>query len=208
MDKKLFQTIEGYLLKEEQPSIKINQLLEDSNLENTPFEILREERNIQQEPKYHPEGNVWNHTLMVVDEAARLRDKSTDPRAFMWAALLHDIGKVKTTMKRNGRWTSYDHDTVGAEMVLRFLREYEEDKEFINKVSKLVKYHMHYLYVEKNLPYARPRKLLEETSLEDIVLLSFADRCGRGGLVSEDKIKIKASIEEFKNKLNSLWSLC
>ncbi len=69
-----------------------------------------------QSPQHHPEGSVWNHTLLVVDEAAKIKEQSADPRTFMWAALLHDLGKPSTTMRRKSKITSYDHDKVGAQL--------------------------------------------------------------------------------------------
>lgn len=207
-NKEVFNKIEKYLLEEEKPSNKLNELIESKEMNGTSFSIIRELKDIPQEPKYHPEGNVWNHIMLVVDEAAVLSEKSANKRVLMWGALLHDIGKIKTTVKRKGRWTSYDHDTVGAEMVIRLLREVEDDQDFIDKVSKLVKYHMHYLYVEKNLPFGNPRKLVEETSVEEIALLSYADRCGRGNLSRKDREETKEAIDRFRDKLNNMWSLC
>ncbi|MBQ7092943.1 MAG: tRNA nucleotidyltransferase, partial [Clostridia bacterium] len=49
---------------------------------------------IEQEPRFHPEGDVWNHTMLVLDKAAQLRNKAKNPLGFMLAALCHDLGKV------------------------------------------------------------------------------------------------------------------
>lgn len=54
--------------------------------------------------------------MQVIDAAAHNRIKSREPVVFMWAALLHDLGKAPTTRLRKGRITAYDHDRVGAEM--------------------------------------------------------------------------------------------
>ena len=54
---------------------------------------------IQQSPSHHPEGNVWNHTMLVIDKAAERKYKSKDPRIH-WAALFHDIGKTPATKIR------------------------------------------------------------------------------------------------------------
>jgi putative nucleotidyltransferase with HDIG domain len=86
-------------------------------------------KKVPQSPKHHPEGNVWNHTMLVVDEAAGKKGQSKDPEAFMWAALLHDIGKADATNQKKGRITAYNHEKVGAEQAGEFLREFMEDKE-------------------------------------------------------------------------------
>lgn len=46
----------------------------------------------------HPEGDAWEHTLMVVDVAAILRSQAKFPEIFMFAALIHDIAKPQTTV--------------------------------------------------------------------------------------------------------------
>lgn len=104
-----------------------------------------------QSPLYHPEGSVWNHTMMVLDNAAVLKTKSRDSRAFMWAALLHDIGKTPTTKIKHGKITSYDHDVSGAELAVRFLSELTDEENHIEKVTRLVRWHMQSLYITNGL---------------------------------------------------------
>lgn len=119
--------------------------------------------------------------MMVVDEAAKVRDHSSESKVFMWASLLHDIGKTDTTKLRKGRITSYDHDIVGARLTLKFLEFYTRDKDFIDKVSNMVKYHMHMLYVLKGLPFGNQARMIKETNIHDIALLCRCDRLGRIG---------------------------
>jgi putative nucleotidyltransferase with HDIG domain len=57
--------------------------------------------------------------LLVVDEAAKRKAYSTDQRVFMWAALLHDIGKPASTRLRKGRITAYNHDKNRGQAVER-----------------------------------------------------------------------------------------
>lgn len=146
-----------------------------------PFTLLRELKNTRQSPQYHPEGSVWNHTMMVVDEAAKRKAQSTDERVFMWAALLHDIGKPATTKIRKGKITSYDHDKEGSRLAENFLNFFGEDPEFVRKVAALIRWHMQILYVVKSLPYADIQKMKEQTSVDDVALLGFCDRLGRLG---------------------------
>ncbi len=76
-----------------------------------------------QDPEWHPEGDVWTHTLMVVDEAHRRIDGL--PRgpavAMMLAALCHDIAKPQTTAFTDGRWRSPGHEEAGVEPTTRVL---------------------------------------------------------------------------------------
>jgi tRNA nucleotidyltransferase (CCA-adding enzyme) len=70
-----------------------------------------------QDPSWHPEGDVWAHTLQVLDEAAPLaRDLAPDrPRrlAVMLGALGHDLGKPATTRFEDGRLRSPGHEEAG-----------------------------------------------------------------------------------------------
>lgn len=189
----LFHEIESHLLNDKMPSLYLDRLLSEGALQQYPYTFLSELKKVEQEKSHHPEGDVWIHVMMVVDRAAKVKEDSDSPRVFMWAALLHDLGKAKTTRLRNGKITAYDHDKVGEELCTEFLNQFTNDESFIYKVSKLVRWHMQPLFVVKNMPYKEIDKMKQETSAKEVALLSICDRLGRGEL-SHDKIK-----EEEKN---------
>ena len=174
-----FDQMTSHLITDEIPSNFFNRL--DKQLSEYPLSMIKELKNVEQYPKYHPEGNVWNHTMMVVDEAAKVRGHSSDSIVFMWASLLHDIGKPNTTKLRRGKITSYDHDIVGAKLARKFLEFYTKDNDFIVQVSNLVKYHRLLLYVFQGLLFGNKEQMLKETNIYDIALLCRCDRLGRIG---------------------------
>ena len=92
-NKRIFIDIENHLLNDKKPSLYLRELLKSGVFRNYPFSVIGDLVTVEQNLKYHPEGNVFNHTMMVVDEGAQNRDKSKNKRAFMWTLLLHDIGK-------------------------------------------------------------------------------------------------------------------
>ena len=192
-----FEEINGHLMKDVAPSVYFNSW--DKELETYPLSMLAKLKKAEQSKKYHPEGNVWVHTMMVLDEAAKIRDEFHNPEPVMWAALLHDIGKPDTTRVRKGRITSYNHDVVGAKLSKEFLECFTEDKDFIEKVSMLVKYHMHMLYVLKGHPFGDISKLKKETDIHDLALLCRCDRLGRTGADVEEETK---NYNLFLQKLN------
>jgi putative nucleotidyltransferase with HDIG domain len=162
-----------------------------------PFSLLQKLEQTPQSPVHHPEGNVWNHTLLVVDEAAKRRDASGDPRAFMWAALLHDIGKPSTTRLRKGRLTAYDHDRVGAALTREFLSALTDDARFVDAVAQLVNYHMQALYVEKDLPFKDLAGMKKNANVRDVALLCLCDRLGRTGASrQEEEEQIRLFLEQ------------
>lgn len=198
----IFNDFERHLMNDSKPSVYFNDLVHTGNFpESYPFTLLGRLRDIPQSPKYHPEGNVWNHTMLVIDVAAEKRQYSKAPRSFMWAALLHDLGKAPATKLRNGRITSYDHDKIGEKLARDFLRVFTDDEEFISEVAHLVRWHMQILFILRDLPFAHIDKMLEETSLDEIALLSLSDRLGRGDMT-------KARVQEEEKDLNVFLSKC
>jgi putative nucleotidyltransferase with HDIG domain len=175
----LFELIESHLLNDEKPSDFLNSLSDRQEFAEYPFRLLLELKGTEQSPVYHPEGNVWNHTMLVVDQAAIRRNQSKDAKAFMWAALLHDIGKPATTRKRKGKITSYNHDKEGAKLAREFLARVSFDEAFLDRVCSLILFHMQILYVVKGLPYADIPGMKAFGDLDEIALLGLCDRLGR-----------------------------
>lgn len=203
---RIFNNFEYHLLKDEKPSkYFINEMEKGLYFDQCPFCMLKKLKDTPQSTEHHPEGNVWNHTMLVVDEAALHKDKSEDKRVFMWAALLHDIGKAPTTRVKKGRIIAYDHDKIGEEMAIDFLKTLTDEEEFIKKVSKLVKWHMQILFVVKGLPFAELSRMMKQVSYKEIALLGLCDRLGRGELTDEkiqqEKDTIKRFIEKCEGRL-------
>jgi len=177
----LFEGIDRHLLSDAAPSAFLDGLRGRPEWTAFPFSLLAALARTKQSPQYHAEGDAWKHTLLVVDEAARVRERSQNPRALMWAALLHDIGKPATTKVRKGRITSYDHDRAGEKLALDFLRALTDDEAFTQAVAALVRYHMHPLYVLKNLPFADTAGMERRCDVREVALLGLCDRLGRAG---------------------------
>jgi uncharacterized domain HDIG len=200
----LFKEFDRHLMSDKEPSKYFNSLIETGMFENTyPLTMLGDLIKTPQSPLYHPEGSVWNHTMMVVDEAAKRKDKSEDSKAFMWAALLHDIGKGPTTKLKKDRITSYDHDKVGKNLSIQFLNEFNCDEDFIRKVSTIVRWHMHTLFVAKKLPFADIPGMLKEINAQEIALFSLCDRLGRGNITPKKIKDIEDNIDCFIQKCES-----
>lgn len=196
----VFKDIENHLLYDDKPSSYLNDISNSEQFKEYPLNWLRDMKYTMQSPKHHPEGSVWNHTMLVLDEAAKEKHKSKNKRVFMWAALLHDIGKPGTTRIRKGRITSYDHDKLGAKLAKKFLAEFTQDDEFIEAVSNLVRWHMQILFVVKGLPYGDIEGMKKDTDLEEVALLGLCDRMGRTGADRDEETK---NINLFLDKVFS-----
>ncbi len=193
----LLNEINNHVLLDEKPSFFLNSVVDTKIFKEHPFCMLYKLKATEQSPIHHPEGNVWNHTMLVVDWAAKLKNKSKDEKVFMWAALLHDIGKAETTKNMKGKITAYNHESVGADMCVKFLQEFTTDVKFIKKVVGLVRWHMQILHVVKDMPFANIKSMREETDINEVALLGFCDRMGRTKVDTEkEKNNIKVFIEK------------
>ncbi|MDD2495035.1 MAG: HDIG domain-containing protein [Tissierellia bacterium] len=193
----LLNEINNHLLLDDKPSNYFYSIIDTPIFKEYPFSMLYKTRETEQSPVHHPEGNVWNHIMLVVDQAARLKNKSKNEKVFMWAALLHDIGKPDTTRNKKGKITSYDHEKVGAALAREFLSEFTTDKNFIELVVGLIRWHMQILHVVRNLPFADIESMKEETDIKEIALLGYCDRLGR---LKVDVVKEKENINLFLKK--------
>ncbi|MBR5080419.1 MAG: HD domain-containing protein [Victivallales bacterium] len=160
----------------------------------------------KQEPEWHPEGDVWEHTLRVLDAAAAMRHYAeTENLVLMLAALCHDFGKPLTTkVDDRGRIISHAHDEAGVEPTKAFIRRIWNKKE-LDDVMPLVKRHMlPTMFIQNDAPDRAYRRLsLEVRSME---LLADVAECDlRGVEMPEDLLKAKiARIDLFRERANAL----
>jgi putative nucleotidyltransferase with HDIG domain len=196
----LFNKINDHLIQDDSPAKYLNEISKLPIFMQYPFSMLYKEKLTEQSKRYHPEGNVWNHTLLVVNQAALLRQKSKNPSAFMWAALLHDIGKPQTTKMRKGKITSYNHEIVGSKLAEQFLSVFYCRYDFIAYVSSLIRWHMQILFFMKNPSFTNVSQMLKEVDIHEIALLGYCDRTGRRG--ADEKVE-KQNIQLFINKINN-----
>lgn len=202
----MFSNIDTCLLTSQKPSERLQNMLLEGHFDREPFSLLKLQTKTAQSPLYHPEGSVWNHTLLVVDEAARMKKLSSEPRSFMWAALLHDIGKPVTTRTRKGKITAYDHDKIGAVLARGFLSRLTADNDFIMRVFWLVSFHMQILYVVKNMPFQDLGGMRRHTAITEVALLGYCDRLGRAGADRHaERMNLKEFLKKCGEKEEPIW---
>ena len=165
------------LLKADRPSIFFEELRKMDQL-HTWFTELEPLIGLEQDPIYHPEGDVWIHTMEVLDRAAAFRDKVSDPYRFMLLALTHDLGKIVTTSEKGGRIHAYEHETKGLPLVENFIKRLTNERDVIAYVKNMVPLHM-----RPNISaYSKPgvkstnRMFDEAAASEDLIWFAAADR--------------------------------
>ena len=193
--------LENILLTYEKPSVYFKELRENKNLE-LDFPEIYDLIGVIQSPIHHPEGDVFNHTMMVIDEAAKLKNKAKNPLGFMYSALCHDFGKVlTTTTKEDGRIISYNHERAGLKLVRKFLNRTtkKEGNDLREYVLNMTEFHMQpNQLANQNSKLKSTRKLFcKSVCPEDLVLLAKADALGR--TINQDYTQKE---EYLKNALN------
>jgi len=146
---------------------------------------------VEQPPEFHPEGDVWTHTLLVL-RGLDARPERTP--ALAWGALLHDVGKPPT-FEVTDRIRFNGHARVGAEIAdaiadrLRFSRERREE------VVDLVATHMTFADVQQMRP-ARLRRFLGHPNAPARLALHEID-CDASHRLAENAIFCRRKLDEY-----------
>lgn len=168
------------LLKAERPSVFFEVLREMNQLELW-FPELQALIGVGQNPVYHAEGDVWTHTMMVLDEAAKLRHRAGNPYGLLLSALVHDFGKALSTEAVDGTIHAYQHEITGLPLAEAFLRRITTENKLISYVLNMTELHM------KPNTMARVGSAVKNTNKlfdraidpEGLILLALADDRGR-----------------------------
>jgi tRNA nucleotidyltransferase (CCA-adding enzyme) len=203
---RVFEEMGKILLKPDRPSIAFEFLRETELLRFFP-ELLAM-IDVEQEPDWHPEGDVYVHTMMVIDEAAKLREGDADDLSLMYGSLLHDVGKPVTTSKLNGRIRSYGHDLEGVGIAQRFMTRLRAPGRLVSQVGALVRHHLapglYYQNGAKAKAYRRLARDLDDAgvSMELLLRVATADHFGR---TTEDALaRHYPAGDWFKKQIESL----
>lgn len=102
---------------------------------------------VGQDPHWHPEGDVFVHTCLVVDRAAAIAREEklafASRELLVLAALCHDLGKPETTtIEKDGRVRSIGHESLGAQRTGQWLRELRLADRTVSAVEALVAHHL------------------------------------------------------------------
>jgi tRNA nucleotidyltransferase (CCA-adding enzyme) len=131
------------------------------------FPELRDLIDCPQDPQWHPEGDVWTHTLHVMDAFARERVNDLwEDLVVALACLCHDFGKPGTTTRENGRIRSLGHESAGEPPTRSFLERMTRQSALMDEVVPLVRHHL------------KPRQLFDAKA-SDAAVRRLADRVGR-----------------------------
>ncbi len=180
--------LEKALLKAPKPSVFFEEMRRMKQLDIW-FPELQTLIGVEQNPATHPEGDVWIHTMMVLDQAALRRDQAAFPIDLMMAALCHDIGKSSATRMTPMGLRAIDHEKEGVPLAKRFVKRLTTEVHLNKYVLNMVKLHMrpHQLGKDRASFTATNRMFDEAMVPGDLLLLSFSDRMGRDGAIRDEE---------------------
>jgi tRNA nucleotidyltransferase (CCA-adding enzyme) len=175
-----FAEWEKLLLEGKRPSAGLSFLKECGWLRYFPeLEALS---GCPQDPKWHPEGDVYEHTLHCLDAFAQSRTGNREEDLVVgFAVLCHDMGKPSTTEFIDGHLRSHGHETAGLKPARIFMKRLNLATKLAEQVLPLIKCHMRpaVLFQEKSSP-AAIRRLARDCGRLDLLLRVFrADSAGR-----------------------------
>ncbi len=131
-------------------------------------------KGVEQGAKFHPEGDVFVHTLLC------LKNLEHKTLVSCWGALLHDIGKPKTFSRESGRITFYQHEYVGAEMAEEICGRLRFSNDDTRRISDVVRRHMRFITACEWRP-ATMRKFLAADTIEDDLAVHYTDTMSSHG---------------------------
>jgi tRNA nucleotidyltransferase (CCA-adding enzyme) len=183
-------------LKSRKPSLGLQAAMEWGIFHEMHPEIV-ELIKTPQDPEWHPEGDVWVHTLMVVDEAAKIVEqeqmRGNEALVVMLAAFCHDFGKAITTQEVEGKIRALGHEEAGVEPANKFLSAIGIEASLREPIVKLVAEHLKpsIFYIQEvqkgekvtDGAIKRLAARIHPATLKQLVCVAKADHLGRGPFV-------------------------
>ncbi len=210
---RIYQEYEKLFLKSAQPSLGLKWLEDIGRLKKLLPELYNT-RAIQQEPSWHPEGDVFEHSMQALDKAAQIECSNDQERlTLMMAALCHDLGKVTATRVVEGKIRAIGHDIEGVPLARALLARITNKHDIRDTVLVLVRYHMMPGQFIKNgagdAAYKRlAKKLAPHTHCEMLTKLARADHSGRNPLKGAPLSDLPTGVlEQFYQKAQKLGVL-
>jgi poly(A) polymerase len=127
-----------------------------------------------QHPEFHPEGDVLEHTILVMEKLVNQRHE------VQLAGMLHDVGKPVTLKFEDGRPTNKGHDAVGADMVEQLMLRLKFSNDEIGLTKNLVADHMRH-HVVKQFRKSTLKRYLALPYIDELMLLNEADSLSASG---------------------------
>lgn len=193
------------LLKAERPSVFFEVLREMDQLD-VWFPEVKALIDVEQNRKYHAEGDVWNHTMMVLDQAAKLRDHVQSPFGFLLAALTHDFGKAVCSEEIDGVIHAYGHEKESLPLAERFLKRFTRETRLIRYVLNLTEHHMKPNVAAGARSAVKVTNKMFDCSVDSVALVCLALADDRGRITLEEAVSHEVFLWERLERYREIMS--
>lgn len=144
------------------------------------FPLLHKLKSIEQSPKWHPEGNVFEHTCHCLGAMSRIETPIADRGVMAFAVLTHDLGKIThTQIDADGKITAYGHEAASGPLAEEFLRSIRSSNHYIERVVPLVIHHMFQNHGISDTSVRRMALRVSPATIEELCALMECDKRGR-----------------------------
>ena len=202
---RIYGELNKALMKAARPSIFFDEMRKMGQL-SLWFPEIEALIGVPQDPVHHPEGDVWTHTMMVLDAAAALRNDAAYPEGFMMSALTHDLGKAVSTHAEEHKVSAIGHEKTGTALARQFLKRISNENRLTRCVLNMVELHMkpNMMASDRSGRKATMRVFDQSVCPEDLLLLAKADHFGKGS--AEDYSASEAFLQERLSLFHELMS--
>jgi poly(A) polymerase len=152
------------------------ELLESTGLLAVVLPEIAAMRGVEQSTDYHPEGDVWTHTLLLLSQIP-----AGAAETLALGCLLHDVGKPVTAERRDdGRITFYGHTDRGADMAVAIVQRLKRSRETWERVDYLVRNHLR-LVSAPEMRLSTLKRMLGEEGFDELLWLARLDALAASG---------------------------
>jgi len=166
------------------------ELLSESGLLKEILPEVEAMKGCAQSPDYHPEGDVFVHTQLLLDKL----ENPTVTLAF--SCLLHDVGKPPTFTRDGDKIHFYEHDRIGADMTREIMMRLRFSNKEIDAVAAAVSNHMRFMHV-KEMRQGKLKTFLARDTFQEELELHRIDCSSSHGKLDNYEF-LKAKIQEFR----------
>jgi putative nucleotidyltransferase with HDIG domain len=163
--------------------VKALELFDKSGALKEVLPEVEELKDCVQPPEYHSEGDVFEHTKMMLGKIDSPEFKKQFPNAkitqeFIIGLLLHDIGKPKTKLHENGKWTFKKHNVVGEEIAQELMDRLDFSVKQKNKILFMIKHHMFLMSAPSVFQISNKKvadRFIDSPHSQDLLMLFYLD---------------------------------
>ena len=154
------------------------EILDESRLLSAILPEVVQMKGVEQSADFHPEGDVFAHTLLMLERISNLKSQISETLAY--GCLLHDIAKPVCAQREQERITFYGHTEKGAEMAVEILKRLKRSRAVWERVAYLVKSHLRHTQAPK-MRLSTLKRFLGEEGIEELLELMRLDAMASNG---------------------------